>query len=134
MVVLTMIYTAHEQNGYICKEVKVFVNRKLRYMPYAQAGWIDCVHDTEEEHIFFSYSSEIFRLQRSRKDTGDAWGEWIINRRFAVANMQCSRTTSIQVTFALREYGFTDKTIADIKKHFAHPVTSDDLYFWKEGK
>ena len=129
-----MIYTAHEQNGYFCKDVKVFVNRKLRYMPYAQAGWIDCVHDTEEEHIFFSYSSEIFRLQRSRKDTGDAWGGWIINRLFATANMQCSRTTSWQVTCALREYGFTDKTIADIKKHFARPVTSDDLYFWKEGK
>ena len=129
-----MIYTAHEQIGYRCYDKKVFVNRKLRYMPYAQAGWIDCVHDTEEEHIFFSYSSEIFRLQRSRKDTGSAWGEWIINRRFATANMQCSRTTSRQVTCALREYGFTDKTIADIKKHFAHPVTSDDLYFWKEGK
>ena len=129
-----MIYTAHEKNGYFCKDKKVFVNRKLRYMPYAQAGWIDCVHDTEEEHIFFSYSSEIFRLQRSRKDTGDAWGEWIINRLFATANMQCSRTTSWQVTCALREYGFTDKTIADIKKHFAHPVTSNDLYFWKEGK
>ena len=129
-----MIYTAHEQIGYICKDVKVFVNRKLRYMPYAQAGWIDCVHDTEEEHIFFSYSSEIFRLQRSREDTGDAWGEWIINRRFATANMQCSRTTSRQVSCALREYGFTDKTIADIKKHFAHPATSNDLYFWKEGK
>ena len=129
-----MIYTAHEQIGYSCKDVKVFVNRKLRYMPYAQAGWIDCVYDTVEEHIFFSYSSEIFRLQRSRKDTDSAWGEWIINRRFATANMQCSRTTSWQVTCALREYGFTDKTIADIKKHFAHPVTNDDLYFWKEGK
>ena len=129
-----MIYTAHEQIGYRCYEKKVFVNRKLRYMPYAQAGWIDCVHDTEEEHIFFSYSSEIFRLQRRRKDTGSAWGKWIINRRFATANIQCSRTTSRQVSCALREYGFTDKTIADIKKHFAHPVTNDDLYLWKEGK
>lgn len=129
-----MTYTAHEQNGYFCKDVQVFVNRKLRYMPYAQAGWIDNVHDTVEEHIFFSYSSEIFRLQRHRKDTGSACGEWIINRRFATANMQCSRTTSRQVTCALLEYGFTDKTIADIKKHFAHPVTSEDLYFWKGGK
>ena len=129
-----MIYTAHEKNGYICKDVKVFVNRKLRYMPYAQAGWIDCVYDTEEEHIFFSYSSEIFRLQRSRDSDCDAWGKWVINRLFATANMQCSRTTSRQVTCALREYGFTDKTIADIKKHFAHPVTAEDLCFWREGK
>ena len=129
-----MVYTAHEKVGCRCYDRKVFVNRKLRYMPYAQAGWIDCVHDTVEEHIFFSYSSEIFRLQRRRKDTVGAWGEWIINRRFAVAGMQCSRTTSRQVTCALREYGFTDKTIADIKKHFAHPVTNDDLYLWKEGK
>ena len=129
-----MIYTAHEQIGYRCYEKKVFVNRKLRYMPYAQAGWIDCVHDTVEEHIFFSYSREIFRLQRRRNSASEAWGGWIINRRFATANMQCSRTTSRQVTCALREYGFTDKTIADIKKHFAHPVTSDDLYLWKEGK
>ena len=129
-----MVYTAHEKVGCRCYDRKVFVNRKLRYMPYAQAGWIDCVHDTVEEHIFFSYSSEIFRLQRRRKDTVGAWGEWIINRRFAVAGMQCSRTTSRQVTCALCEYGFTDKTIADIKKHFAHPVTNDDLYLWKEGK
>ena len=129
-----MVYTAHEKVGCRCYDRKVFVNRKLRYMPYAQAGWIDCVHDTVEEHIFFSYSSEIFRLQRRRKDTVGAWGEWIINRRFAVAGMQCSSTTSRQVTCALREYGFTDKTIADIKKHFAHPVTNDDLYLWKEGK
>ena len=128
-------YTAHEIFGGLYeKTVKMTVSRRLRYMPYAQAGWIDCVHDTEEEHIFFSYSSEIFRLQRSRKDTGSAWGEWIINRRFATANMKCSRTTSRQVTCALREYGFTDKTIEDIKKHFAHPVTSEDLYFWKGGK
>lgn len=129
-----MIYTAHEQIGYRCYEKKVFVNRKLRYMPYAQAGWIDCVQDTVEEHIFFSYSSEIFRLQRRRNSASDAWGDWIINRRFATANMQCSRTTSRQVTCALREYGFTDNTIADIKKHFAHPVTNDDLYLWGEGK
>ena len=130
-----MIFTAHEiKNGYFYNDVKVFVNRKLRYMPYAQAGWIDCVQDTVEEHVFFSYSSEIFRLQRRRKDVDSAWGEWIINRRFAAANMQCSRTTSRQVTMALREYGFTDKTIADIKKHFAHAASNDDLYLWKEGK
>ena len=129
-----MIYTAHEQNGYFCKDVKVFVNRKLRYMPYAQAGWIDNVQDTYEEHIFLSYSSEIFRLQRERNSACDAWGKWIINRLYSKANMQCSRTTSRQATCALREYGFTDEAIADIKKHFAHPVTSDDLYFWKEGK
>lgn len=129
-----MIYTAHEQIGYSCYDKKVFVNRKLRYMPYAQAGWIDCVNNTVEEHIFFSYSSEIFRLQRHRDSASEAWGGWIINRRFAKASMQFSRTTSRQVTCALREYGFTDNTIADIKKHFAHPVTSDDLYLWKEGK
>lgn len=129
-----MIYTAHEQIGYRYYEKKVFVNRKLRYMPYDQAGWIDYVKDTVEEHIFFSYSSEIFRLQRIRNNACDEWGEWTISRLFATANMQCSRTTSRQVTCALREYGFTDKIIADVKKHFAHPVTSNDLYFWREGK
>ena len=116
-----MNYTAHEIIGGIYENtVKMTVSRRLRYAPYAQAGWRDYdVYDqdgatTDHCKAMYSYSSLIFTA------TVDVNGAVImIDTYDAKASADCSRTTSKQVTLALRELGFTDAVIAALKRHIA---------------
>lgn len=89
-----------------CNPMKV--SARLHYMPYAHAGWI-----REKESDCFtmiSYSSRIFTAQVT------AFGVEEISTRNADAAINYSRTTSRQVTMALRELGLTDRRIATVKK------------------
>ena len=103
-------YTANEiLGGLYEKTVKMTVDAKLRYMPYAQAGW---QREDDNRFTMFSYSSRIFTAQVS------ACGVEEISVRNADAAMDYSRTTSRQVSAAMREIGLTDSTIARLKKWF----------------
>ena len=114
-------YTAHEILGGLYENtVKMTVSRRLRYMPYAQAGWRDYdVHDqngttTDRCKAMYSYSSLIFTA------TVDSCGNvFMIDTYDAKAKANCSRTTSRQVTLALRELGFSDAVIAALKRYIA---------------
>ena len=111
-----MNYTAHEIIGGLYeKTVQVAVDAKLRYMPYAQAGWL---REDDNRFAMFSYSSRIFTAQVS------SCGVEEISTRNADAAMNYSRTTSRQVTAAMREIGLTDAAIARLKKWF----TSDSKH------
>lgn len=105
-----MTYTAHEIHGghyETCKRVEV--GARLRYMPYAQAGWR---RENDNYFTMVSYSSQIFTAQVT------AFGVEEISVRNADAAINYSRTTSRQVTAAMREIGLTDATIARLKKWF----------------
>ena len=105
-----MTYTAHEiRGGYYETYKQVAVDAKLRYMPYAQAGWLQ-----EKDNCFamLSYSSRIFTVKFD--DTGISE----ISTRNADAAINYSRTTSRQVSAAMREIGLADDTIAKLKKWF----------------
>lgn len=106
-----MTYTAHEiRGGYYETYKRVEVASRLRYMPYAQAGWL-----REKEDNYFtmlSYSSRIFTAQVT------AFGVEEISTRNADAAINYSRTTSRQVTAAMRELGLEGNTIARLKKWF----------------
>lgn len=78
-------------------------------MPYAQAGWR---RENDNYFTMVSYSSRIFTAQVT------AFGVEEISTRSADAAMDYSRTTSRQVTMAMRELGLTDSTIARLKKWF----------------
>ena len=111
-----MTYTAHEIHGGYYETYKtVEVAQRLRYMPYAQAGWR---RDGYERFTMVSYSSRIFTAQVT------AFGVEEISVRNADAVINYSRTTSRQVTAAMREIGLTDSTIARLKKWF----TSDSKH------
>ena len=100
-------YTAHEINGYYETYKQVAVDAKLRYMPYAQAGWL---REDDDRFAMYSYSSRIFTAHIT------ACGVEEISVRNADAAINCSRTTSRQVSAAMREIGLTDATIARLKK------------------
>lgn len=103
-------YTAHEIIGGLYENtVKMTVDRRLRYMPYAQARWI---REKDNYFTMLSYSSRIFTAQIT------AFGVEEISTRSADAAINYSRTTSRQVTMAMREIGLTDATIARLKKWF----------------
>ena len=104
-----MTYTAHEINGYYETYKQVAVDAKLRYMPYAQAGWM---REDGDRFAMYSYSSRIFTAKFD--DTGVAE----ISTCNADAAINYSRTTSSQVSAAMREIGLTDATIARLKKWF----------------
>lgn len=114
-------YTAHEILGGVYENtVKMTVSRRLRYMPYAQAGWKDyAVYDnygitTDHCKAMYSYSSLIFTA------TVNASGNvFMIDTYDAKASADCSRTTSRQVTLALRELGFSDAVAQAIKRHIS---------------
>ena len=109
-------YTAHEILGGIYeKTVKMTVSSRLRYMPYAQAGWL---REDDNRFTMVSYSSRIFKAQVS------ACGVEEISVRNADAAINYSRTTSRQVSAAMQEIGLTDATIARLKKWF----TSDSKH------
>ena len=104
-----MNYTAHEILGGLYENtVKVTVDSRLRYMPYAQAGW----QRDGDRFTMVSYSSRIFTAQIT------ACGVEEISVRDADAAMNYSRTTSRQVSAAMQEIGLTDATIARLKKWF----------------
>lgn len=109
-------YTAHEiHDGYYETYKQVEVSARLRYMPHAQAGWR---RENDSRFTMVSYSSRIFTAQVT------ACGVEEISVSNADAAMNYSRTTSRQVTMAMREIGLTDATIARIKKWF----TSDSKH------
>ena len=124
-----MIYTAHEQIGYSCKDVKVSVSRKLRYMPYAQAGWRDL--QSGNLHKMLSYSSLIFSAYTS------SFGLEYISVRGAHAAINYSRTTSKQVTAAMQELGLNGNEIAALKKFFTNggeiAIATHDGKHWVNG-
>ena len=104
-----MIYTAHEINGYYETYKQVAVDAKLRYMPYAQAGW---QREDDDRFAMYSYSSRIFTAQIT------ACGVEEISVADADAAMNYSRTTSRQVTAAMEEIGLESDVIARLKKWF----------------
>ena len=105
-----MIYTAHEILGGVYeKTVKMTVDSRLRYMPYAQAGWM---REDDDRFTMYSYSSRIFTAQIT------ACGVEEISVRNADAAINYSRTTSRQVSAAMREIGLEDDVIARLKKWF----------------
>lgn len=111
-----MTYTAHEiHGGYYETYKRVEVSARLRHMPYAQAGWL---REKDNYFTMLSYSSRIFTAQIT------AFGVEEISIRNADAAINYSRTTSRQVTAAMREIGLTDATIARLKKWF----TSDSKH------
>lgn len=86
--------------------------RKLRYMPYAQAHWdITEWHDGTSTWTLTSYSSRILTVQLDSHRYVNS-----ISTRSAQAAINYSRTTSRQVTMALRELGLSDHMIAAVKK------------------
>ena len=112
-------YTAHEILGGVYeKTVKMTVSRRLRYAPYAQAGWIDyyskCGTITDNGKAMYSYSSLIFTAT-----VNASGGITMIDTYDAKASADCSRTTSRQVTLALRELGFSDAVAQAIKRHIS---------------
>ena len=114
-------YTAHEILGGIYENtVKMTVSRRLRYAPYSQAGWRDYdVYDQDGATTYhckamYSYSSLIFTA------TVNVNGYvTMIDTYDAKASADCSRTTSRQVTLALRELGFTDAVAQAIKRYIS---------------
>lgn len=107
-------YTAHEILGGVYeKTVKMTVDRRLRYAPYSQAGWRERKFGARESALeMYSYSSLIFT---ANFDCGVLCD---ISTLDADAAIDYSRTTSAQVTKAMREIGLTDSTIARLKKWF----------------
>ena len=114
-------YTAHEiLGGLYEKTVKMTVSRRLRYAPYSQAGWRDyavynnCGITTDHCEAMYSYSSLIFTARVNVN--GDVT---MIDTYDSKASADCSRTTSRQVTLALRELGFSDAVAQAIKRHIS---------------
>ena len=108
-------YIAHEINGCYETYKQVAVDAKLRYMPYAQAGWLQ-----EKDNCFsmFSYSSRIFTAQITARGVEE------ISVRDADAAINYSRTTSRQVSAAMQKIGLESDVIARLKKWF----TSDSKH------
>ena len=104
-------YIAHEINGCYETYKQVAVDAKLRYMPYAQAGWL---REDDDRFAMYSYSSRIFTAKFD--DTGVAE----ISKRDADATINYSRTTSRQVTAAMQEIGLANDVIARLKKWFTN--------------
>jgi hypothetical protein len=106
-----MTYTAHEIHGGYYETYKcVEVANRLRYMPYAQAGWL-----REKEDDYFtmvSYSSRIFTAHITASGVDE------ISTRNADAAMNYSRTTSRQVTMAMQELGLSGSEIVALKRFF----------------
>ena len=112
-------YIAHEiKGGIFCRTIPVTVSRRLGGMPYAQAGWVDTVQkDGTTASDFYSYSSKIFTAFRAVVDGRQVVEGISTNDNDATSN--CSRTTSRQVTLALRELGFSDAVAQAIKRYIS---------------
>lgn len=125
-----MTYTAHEiHGGYYETYKSVEVTSRLNLMPYAQAGWR---REDDNHFTMLSYSSRIFTAHITASGVDE------ISTRNADAAMNYSRTTSRQVTMAMREIGLTDSTIARLKKWFtSNPKHVTAVYLgrgeWVDG-
>lgn len=109
-------YTAHEVLGGLYeKTVKVTVSRRLRYMPYAQAGWRDRkTVGGNAAAVLYSYSSKIATVWL------DAYGTaYRVDTSGSDAALNCSRTTSRHFTLAMRECGLSDSVIRALKPALA---------------
>ena len=112
-------YTAHEVlgglGGLYESTVKMTVDRRLRYAPYAQSGWRD--HKTvggNTAAVLYSYSSKIAVVWL------DAYGTaYRVDTSGGNAALNCSRTTARQFTLAMREYGLSDNVIRALKPALA---------------
>ena len=126
-------YTAHEiLGGLYEKTVKMTVDRRLRYMPYAQAGWIDTVQrDGTTASDFYSYSSKIFTASRAIVDGQQVVEGISTNGSSATSN--CSRTTSRQCIAALRELGLNDREVRGIKRYLDNGGKFALLYHYTNG-
>ena len=105
-------YIAHEiKGGIFCRTTPVTVSRRLRYAPYAQAGWLDRkTLSGNTAAVLYSYSSKIATVWM------DAYGTaYRVDTTGGEAALNCSRTTSRQFTLAMRECGFTDSVIRALK-------------------
>ena len=126
-------YTAHEILGGVYeKTVKMTVDRRLRYMPSAQAGWIDTVQkDGTTASDFYSYSSKIFTAFRSVVDGRQVVEGISTNDNDATSDY--SRTTSRQCIAALRELGLCDKDVRGIKRYLDRGGKFALLYHYANG-
>lgn len=109
-------YIAHEIIGGLYeKTVKMAVSRRLRYAPYAQAGWRDCeTIGGNRPAVLYSYSSKIATVWL------DAYGTaYRVDTFGGDAALNCRRTTSRQFTLAMRECGLSDSVIQAIKPALA---------------
>ena len=123
-----MTYTAHEiKGGYYETYKTVEVASRLRYMPYAQAGWR---RDGYERFTMVSYSSRIFTAQVT------AFGVEEISVRNADAAINYSRTTSRQVTAAMQELGLCGSEIVALKRFFIRggKVATDGCDKWVDAE
>lgn len=120
-------YTAHEVLGGLYeKTVKMTVDRRLRYAPYAQAGWRDSkTVSGNHAAVLYSYSSKIATVWL------DAYGTaYRVDTSGGDAALNCSRTTSRQFTLAMRECGLSDNVIRALKPALA----GGDMVALKCGK
>ena len=87
--------------------------RRLAGMPHAQACWIDWAEDCagleQPVYTLYSYNSRILDVMPVTDD------EYVISIDGADAAINYSRTTSKQVTFALREY-LRDDLVQAVKR------------------
>ena len=127
-----MTYTAHEIHGGIYeKALKMTVDRRLAYMPYAQAGWREGTPkefptNTFFRHTLYSYSSKILRVSVNINKVTGCVVQIMVDTHNADAAINCSRTTSRQVTAALREF-FPSGMVHEIKA----ALLSSCMYDWK---
>lgn len=129
---MSKTYIAHEILGGIYENtVKMTVDRRLRYAPYSQAGWIDGQNtfrfnynlELMDLHKFFSYSSLIFYAVTDKKGRC-----CYISNGGAGASIDCSRTTSRQSTLALRELGLSDRVLTALKSFLSGGEDRAALY------
>ena len=95
-------------------------------MPYAQACWRDSYSGNLK--YMYSYSSRIFSAYTS------SFGLEYISVRGSGAAINYSRTTSRQVSAAMRELGLNNNEIAALKKFFTNggelAVLTNDGKHW----
>ena len=128
-----MTYTAHEVLGGIYENtVKMTVDRRLQNAPYAQAGWIEseqicCSGRVRSvKHKMYSYSSLVLTVYENYNTATGELVQILVNTANADAATNCSRTTSKQVTNALREF-FPSALVYEIKE----ALISTGLYDWR---
>ena len=109
-------YTAHEiLSGIYENTVKMTVDSRLRYAPYAQAGWrYRKTLSGSTEAVLYSYSSKIATVLIDAHGTTRR-----VDTSGGDAALDCSRTTSKQFTLAMRECGLSDSVIQAIKPALA---------------
>ena len=109
-------YIAHEiKGGIFCRTIPVTVSRRLRYAPYAKAGWRDRkTVSGNTAAVLYSYSSKIATVWID--DHGTAYR---VDTSGGDAALNCSRTTSRHFTLAMRECGLSDSVIQALKPALA---------------